>query len=496
MTLKSQILNKTIPEIQNLVNMREISYSDLLNEVISTLELYESKVNAFITLDLEKARQKLKEAENNNMAETGLLKGIPISVKDTFTTKGVKTTVASKMLEDFVPDYDATAYKRLKDQDAILIGKTNMDEFAHGFTTEYSSFGPTHNPWNYNLVPGGSSGGSASSVAYRSSILSLASENYGSIIQPASFCGVVGMKPTYGRSSRFGIIAMASSLECPGIIGKCVEDVAIGISSIIGKDPLDNTSVFHEKEDFYNNLNKDIKGKKLAVIKTISSIIDSKIQNYVEKTLETFKNLGVTANYIDWYNSDDDMYIYDILYRAEVASNLARYDGLRYGYRPLGDFSSISKYFPKARDKFGKHVKRQILTDSITLSAKEGRNAYKEALKLRRYHKEYIDRVFNKYDAILTPTAAFVSLEIGKIDDQKWRDDNRELGKINGAIMCPTVLYGYPSITFPVAMTDGWLPIGMQLYAKQFNEQMLFNLAYSFQEETELKCLKPKFTNY
>lgn len=492
---KLKILNKSIPEIQNLIEKGKVIYPDIIDEIEFMINYCESKVNAFITIDLEKARLKAKEI-GGKTKNTNILTGIPISVKDTFTTNNVRTTAASKMLEDFVPDYDATAYKRLKNQGAILIGKTNMDEFAHGFTTEYSSFGPTHNPWNHSLVPGGSSGGSAASVASRTSVLSLASENYGSIIQPASLCGVVGMKPTYGRSSRFGIIAMASSLECPGIIGKCVEDVAIGTTYIIGKDPLDNTSVFFEKEDFYNNLTKEIKGKKIAVIKTISNIIDKKIQKHIEETRQIFNNLGVKFDYIDWYNPNDDIYIYDILYRAEVASNLARYDGLRYGYRPPGSFSSLDKYYPEARNKFGKHVKRQILTDPITLSAKEGKNVYKEALKLRRFHKEYIDQVFQQYDAILTPTAAFISLEIGKIDDQKWRDNNRKLGEINGAIMCPTVLYGYPSITFPVSITENRLPIGIQLYTKQFHEQVLFNLAFSFQEKTGLKCLVPKFDNF
>lgn len=493
-----EILNLTIPELKELLNSKDVSYSDIVEKIETQINKTEEKLNSYITLTLQAAKKSAKRLDRLDKVTSNqnYLFGIPISVKDTFTTRGVKTTVASKMLRNFVPKYDATAYRRLKANNTILIGKTNMDEFAHGFTTEYSAFGPTHNPWDLELVPGGSSGGSAASVASRTSLLSLASENFGSIVQPSALCGVVGMKPTYGRSSRYGIVAMASSMECPGIIGKCVEDVAMGISSIIGKDRLDATSVRHKQENFYKNLTQEIKGSKIAVVEPLYENVIKEIRSEIDQATSVFKGIGVEIEFIDWYELQLDQYIYDILYRSEVASNLARYDGIRYGFKPESHeymINSLHKYYLEARDKFGKHVKRQIVTDPISIS-NDG-DIYHEALRIRRKNKIFIDKIFENYDAILTPATTFISLKLGDSQDPKWREKNRNLGKLNAAMMCPTILYGYPSISFPSRVTSDNKPIGMHLYSDQFKEQNLLNLAFAYQEETGLKCLKPCYKN-
>jgi len=482
------ITDVPIPVIHKRLCEGSLSYSELIGIVSKSIELHEKSIRAFLTLTIEDARQEAERRDKKKLKPTTSLSGIPISVKDSLTTKDIRTTAASKILDSFIPPYDATSCARLKEQGTIIVGKTNMDEFAHGFTTEYSAFHETRNPWHTRMAPGGSSGGAAASVATRECLLALATENFGSIIQPASLCGVVGMKPTYGRSSRYGIIAMTSSLECPGIVGRCVEDVAIGIDAISGFDPLDATSVSKTKPSFYKNLSRDISGMKIALIKPIMEKIDNDIVKVIESTTDIFKQLGAEIEVRSWYDLTVDADIYDILYRAEVSSNLARYDGIRFGHS--GDRSKTLDFFYKtSRNVFGKHVKRQITTDPITLG--EGTdNIYTDALRQRRKNRDYIDRIFKEVDAIITPATAFTSLEIGQIHDQTWRENNRHLSQITSAMVCPTVLFGYPSISFPIGFINN-MPIGLNMYAKRFNEQALFNLGFSFQEESGLKCLKP-----
>ena len=488
---ENELLEKTIPELFILLRNRDILCSDLVRAVYQNIKLKEEKIGVYLTLRINEALEEAKKIDKEKIKIHSYLFGIPISIKDTFTTEGIKTTAGSKILTDFIPPYNATVVRRLKENKAIIVGKTNMDEFAHGFTTEYSAFKITHNPWDTTKVPGGSSGGSAASVACREAFLSLASENYGSIIQPSSLCGVVGMKPTYGRASRYGIIAMASSLECPGIIGRCVEDVAIGIGVIAGWDPKDATTVDYPLENYFKNLGKSVDGKKIAIIKPIIDQIDPQIATMLEKSLHVFKSLGVKIKYIDWYDLDLDAKIYDVLYRAEVASNLARYDGIRYGYRNLVRHNSLDDYYLSARDKFGKHVKRQIITDTITLTKREN-DVYRMALKLRRKNRNFIDSLFKIFDAIITPATTFIDLKIGKVEDKKWREQNRKYGRINAAMMCPTVLYGYLAISFPIGISDSKMPVGTNLFSFRFGEQTLLNLAYAFQEESGFKCLRPK----
>ncbi|MBU1200382.1 Asp-tRNA(Asn)/Glu-tRNA(Gln) amidotransferase subunit GatA [Patescibacteria group bacterium] len=484
------LLNKTIPQIQEMIAGGKLSYFELMGEIENNVKEKEDDIKAYLTLDLKKAKLKAKKLDG---VGTSLLNGIPMSVKDTFVTSGVKTTVASKMLADFVPEYDAVSYKRLIDSGALLVGKTNMDEFAHGFTTEYSAFQVTRNPWNLNNVPGGSSGGAAASIASRTALIALASENFGSIVQPAALCGVVGIKPTYGRASRYGIIAMASSLECPGIMARCVEDAAIGLEAIVGVDPLDATTLNVAKERFYDQLNLDVKGKKIAVIKPIMQAVSAEIVLAIEEMIRVYKKMGVEVREIDWYDLDIDSKIYDILYRSEVASNLARYDGIRYGYRTEKETKTLDELYQQNRDMFGKHVKRQIVTAPITIDKDNPRDSiYYQALKIRRKNRDYIDKLFLEYDAIVTPATTFGELAIGKTADEKWREENRNLARINGTAMCPTVLYGYPSISFPIGFLKPTAPVGVHVFSKRLNEQGILNLAYAYQEATGLKCLTPK----
>ncbi|MBI3384883.1 Asp-tRNA(Asn)/Glu-tRNA(Gln) amidotransferase subunit GatA [Candidatus Gottesmanbacteria bacterium] len=487
----NDLFRKTIPELQNLVKERKVSYEEILQENIKVISTQEEKVNAYITLTTKKAIEERKKLSPDGFNGHNYLYGIPLSVKDTFTTKGITTTAGSKMLEDFIPPYNATSYQRLIDEGAVMLGKTNMDEFAHGFTTEYSAFKITHNPWNLNNVPGGSSGGSAASIAAGEARLSLASENFGSIIQPSSICGIVGMKPTYGAASRYGIIAMASSLECPGIMGKCVEDVAIGIDAIIGLDPLDATTFSYSAKNFFPGLSTSLKGKKIAVIRPIMENLDKEMVKTIENALKTLVKAGAEVNDINWYDLGLDSKIYDVLYRSEVASNLARYDGIRYGYRSLAKEESLNDYYLSTRDKFGPHVKRQIITDPILLSS-DGDDVYRTVLKLRRRNQQYIDLLFKKYSAIISAASTFTDLKIGEVAKPEWREKNRRLGKINGAMMCPSVLYGYPAISFPIGFSKSNMPIGVNVFGFRCQEQELLNLAYSFQEESDLKCLRPE----
>jgi len=485
------LLDKPIFEIQKDISVGELSYSELFDEVSRQIDLKENRVRAYLTLSLDRARDDIKSVKDKP-EDPHSLYGIPLSVKDTFVTKGIRTTAASRILEDFVPEYDATSYKRLIDTGVVMMGKTNMDEFAHGFTSEYSAFQETRNPWNLNNVPGGSSGGAAASVASRTSLIALASENFGSIIQPAALCGVVGFKPTYGRASRYGIIAMVSSLESPGIIGRCVEDVAMGIEAIIGLDPKDQTTLDSPKERLFKNLDLNIKGKKIAVVKPILDLVDSEIASQITSMLNVFRKLGAEVEEVPWYNLDIDSKIYDILYRSEVASNLARYDGIRYGFRTDKEVTSLNELYEEDRDRFGEHVKRQIATSPLTIEKRNpAESIYYQALKLRRKNQEYIDSYFKKYDAIVIPATAFMELGIGKTADEAWRKENRNLGKINGAAMCPTVLYGYPAISFPIGFSKSGVPVGVNLFGKRLDEQGVLNLAYAYQEETGLKCLNP-----
>ena len=485
------VLQLSIPAIHQLIKQRKLSIVELCQETLQQINQHEDQVKAFITqIPAEQLLTAARDLDANlDPEQLNLLYGIPISVKDTFTTQGVRTTAASKILADFIPPYDATAYRRLKDQRSLLIGKTNMDEFAHGFTTEYSAFYPTKNPWNLKMIPGGSSGGSAASVAYRSSLLSLASENFGSIIQPAALCGVVGMKPTYGRASRFGIIAMASSLESPGIIGRCVEDVAIGISAISGHDSQDATSLALASIDLYANLATKPRQCRIAIIRPILEQLDHTVVSQFMKGIDLLRQFGCTIDEIDWYDLELDGQIYDILYRAEVASNLARYDGIRYGYRDQTDSSELHDYYIKSRSVFGKHVKRQILSDPVTLSQDEN-DLYHHALRLRRQNRDYIDALFEQYDVIATPATTFLKLEINQAADTKWREQNRHLAKINAAMICPTVLYGYPAITFPIQLHQG-IPVGVNMYSARLHEQTLLDTAYHYQEKSGLKWLSP-----
>ncbi|MFW5720276.1 MAG: amidase family protein [Candidatus Dojkabacteria bacterium] len=489
--MNHELLEKPIPELRKLLNAKKVSFQELMHIVSDRITYSETTINAYLTTRLDECIQEARDMDRGKYKKEkdSLLFGIPVSIKDSFTTKGIRTTAASKILENFVPEYNATAYARLQMAGSLVTGKVNMDEFAHGFTCEYSAFKKTANPWDTGTVPGGSSGGSAASVASREAFLSLASENFGSIIQPAALCGVVGMKPTYGRSSRFGIIAMASSMECPGIIGKCVEDVAIGIEEISGSDPLDATSVARPVENFYACLNKDLQGVKIAVIQPIVERVSQEISRAIEASCKELEKLGAIVEKINWYDLDIDGQMYDIFYRAEVSSNLARYDGIRFGNRPDRDFTSLEDYYLECRDAFGRHVKRQIITDPISLT--ENDEIYTQAQRIKHQNRDYIDRLFQKYSAIITPATTFTSLQLGQAEDTQWREENRHLAKINASMMSPTVLYGYPAVSFPIHVIAEKTPIGIHMFARRFDEQSLLNIAYAFQEATQLKCLQP-----
>lgn len=491
------IVNSSISDLTEAIYKKKVSCVALYEAVCDRIASHENTINAYITVVLDEALRRAQALDKHIAKSSDIslsrssnpLLGIPFSVKDVFATKGIKTTVASKMLKNYVPPFNATVYDRLVNAGGVTMGKTNMDEFAHGFTTEYSACNTTKNPWDIRMVPGGSSGGSAASVAARMALLSLASENFGSIAQPSALCGVFGMKPTYGISSRYGLIAMASSLECPGIIGRCVEDVAVGISVISGRDVKDATSIESNTRVILNTGVPDISSMQIGVVEEIVARVDTSVQDAIQDMLHTYSSLGATIIKLSWYDLETDGQIYDVLYRAEVASNLARYDGIRYGNRAESD-QSLDDYYVSSREAFGPHVKRQILTDPVTLCGEKG-DVYTSALRLRRIHREYIDKIFTSVDAVCMPATTFLSLELGKTADKRWRNEHRELGTTTSAMMCPTVLYGYPSITLPIAVVNKRYPVGGMLFAQRFREQTVLSLAYAFQEATGLKFLDP-----
>ena len=410
------ITELTVCELQEKLKNKELSVTEITKAYTNRIEEKEKDVQAFVTTLTEEANKKAQEVEAkiNNGEITGEFAGIPIGIKDNICTKGVKTTCSSKMLENFVSPYDATVMEKLNSENLINLGKLNMDEFAMGGSTEYSYFKKTRNPWNLNKVPGGSSGGSAAAVAARMVPWALGSDTGGSIRQPASFCGVVGLKPTYGLVSRYGLVAFASSLDQIGPITKDVRDCATLLNLIAGHDEKDTTSIEVEKKDYTKALKNDVKGLKIAVPKEFfGEGINAEVKATLEKAIETYKELGAEVEEISLDVAKYSLATYYIIACAEASSNLGRFDGIRYTYR-TPEFKNLRDLYKKSRSEgFGPEVKRRIILGTYVLSSGYYDAYYKKAQQVRTLVMNEFNKVFEKYDVILTPTSPTVAFDIG-----------------------------------------------------------------------------------
>jgi aspartyl-tRNA(Asn)/glutamyl-tRNA(Gln) amidotransferase subunit A len=471
----------TIHEAHEQLKSKKLSSVELTKTCLKRIKEVEPRLKALVSVTEELALKQAEKADQRiAQGDIEPLTGIPVVLKDVLCTKGVKTTCSSKMLENFVPPYDATVVEKLNDCGAVTLGKANMDEFAMGSSTEHSAFFPTHNPWDLDRVPGGSSGGSAVAVAADEGIFAIGSDTGGSIRQPAGFCSVVGMKPTYGRVSRYGLVAFASSLDQIGPLAKDVTDCAIVMNAIAGFDNRDSTSVPQPTPDYTKCLDGDLKGLKLGVPK---EYFVKGMQPEVEKALkEAIAKLEELGAKVDWNVSLPStpyaLSVYYIIAPSEASANLARYDGVKYGFS-FTDTNSMWEVMEKTRQYgFGEEVKRRIMLGTYALSAGYYDAYYLKAQKVRTLIRREFDQAFEKYDALVTPTSPTVPFKIGeKLDDpvQMYLSDVCTL---------PINIAGVPGISIPAGFGNG-LPIGMQIIGKPFGEETILKVAYAYEQATE-----------
>ncbi|KIQ93757.1 Glutamyl-tRNA(Gln) amidotransferase subunit A [Anoxybacillus thermarum] len=476
-----------VSELHNLLHKKEISVSDLVDESFKRIHEVEEKVQAFLTLNEEQARAKAKELDEKLATEKefGLLFGMPIGIKDNIVTKGLRTTCASKILYNFDPIYDATVVERLHQADAVTIGKLNMDEFAMGSSTENSGFQLTRNPWDLERVPGGSSGGSAAAVAAGEVPFALGSDTGGSIRQPAAFCGVVGLKPTYGRVSRYGLVAFASSLDQIGPITRNVEDNAYLLQVIAGLDPMDSTSANVDVPDYVSALTGDIKGLKIAVPKEyLGEGVSEEVRQSVLQALKVLESLGATWEEVSLPHSKYALATYYLLASSEASANLARFDGVRYGYRTDNAKNLMEMYKQTRSEGFGNEVKRRIMLGTFALSSGYYDAYYKKAQKVRTLIKQDFENVFEKYDVIIGPTTPTPAFKIG----EKTSDPLTMYA--NDILTIPVNLAGVPGISIPCGFVNG-LPVGLQIIGKHFDESTIYRVAHAFEQATDYHKQKP-----
>lgn len=484
----------SIVQLHSLIINGEKSCLEITREILARIDKLESKINAFITITPKDAIRKAKEVDRKvtRGENIHLLAGIPVAIKDSFLTKGIKTTVASRVLENYIGQYDATVVEKLKKNDAVIVGKTNLDEFSLGFTTETSVFGPTSNPWDITRTPGGSSGGSAAAVASGESIYSIGSEHYDSIRQPAAWCGVVGFKPTYGLVSRYGIVAMASSLECPGPITKTVEDAAIVLDVLSGFDIRDANSLKVNINNYFKNLKPLAKNIKIGIAKEyFSSGVEKDVLKVVQEAIKTLKKLGSELVEISLPSLRETSTIFEVLYRAEVASNLARYDGVRYG-GSIDKVKSWQDLYLQTRKNFGPLLKQQMLTDLRALSGGEFESIYDDALKLRRLVINEFSQIFKNVDLIVSPMSPCIAFKKGfyrkgKYYGNKQTDSFRPVVDIIAQL---PALCGFPGISIPCGFSKN-LPVGLQIYGPLFSEQLILNTAYAYERATSWNKMMP-----
>lgn len=485
MTLNQLTAHKAI----NLIKKKKATAYEIMQDIFNQIDKVDNLIKAFLVVEREEALKKAKEIDKKvkNGEKIPPLAGVAVAVKDIIATQGTETTCGSKILKGFIPPYDATVINRLKDAGAIIIGKTNMDEFAMGSSTENSAFGPTHNPWDLERVPGGSSGGSAAAVAADETFVALGTDTGGSVRQPASLCGMVGLKPTYGRVSRYGLIAYASSLDQIGPITKDVTDCALIMKVISGHDKMDSTSVNLGVPDYLKSCQAGIKGLKIGVPKEyFIEGIDREVKGALDKALKIFEKLGARIEEVSLPHTEYSLPTYYLIATAEASSNLARYDGVQYGYR-TEDYEDLSSMYQKTRSEgFGSEVKRRIMLGTYALSSGYYDAYYLKAQKVRTLIKEDFDKAFSKYDILITPTSPTPAFKLNeKVSDPLTM-------YLSDIYTIPINLAGIPAISLNCGYSKNNLPIGLQIIGKHFSEETILRAAFNFEQNCEVEKKKPE----
>ncbi|CAM3962216.1 Asp-tRNA(Asn)/Glu-tRNA(Gln) amidotransferase subunit GatA [Catellicoccus marimammalium] len=479
------VLNSSLLQLHEMLVNKEITSEQLVKAYIERIEATDETMRSFLTLNKEQALEQARKIDEEGIKEEEYLKGIPVGIKDNIVTKDLRTTAASKMLENFVPVYDATVMEKLYQAGMIPVGKLNMDEFAMGASTETSHFQQTVNAWDHTKVPGGSSGGSATAVAARQIPCALGSDTGGSVRQPSSFNGVVGMKPTYGRVSRYGLIAFASSLDQIGTITKTVEDNALLLNAICGPDEKDYTSARVEVPDFTAKIGQNIAGMKIGVPKEfMSDAVSTEVKEKVQEAMKQFEALGATVEEVSLPYAPYGISVYYVQACAEAASNLSRFDGIRYGYR-VENVENLEDVYVKSRSEgFGDEVKRRIMIGTYSLSAGNFDAHYKKASQVRTLICEDFAKVLKEYDVILAPTSPTPAFTIGEVQDPvaMYTSD---------LLTIPVNLAGLPSMSIPCGFVDG-LPVGMQIIGRPFDEATIYQVASAFEKATDFHLEKPE----
>jgi len=459
-----KILGKSIKEIRNLVDKKEISVNEVFDYFIKRIDKYNPELNVYLT-----------KIENKEESNTGKLFGIPLAIKDNFCMKRIRTTASSKVLSDFIPTYESTVTSRLKKAGALFLGKTNMDAWAHGSSTETSDYGPTKNPWDKTRSPGGSSGGSAVAVSAYLTPAAIGSETAGSIKQPAAWSGVVGLKPTYGRVSRYGVVAMESTLDCPGPLTLTVEDAALILEVIAGHDPYDATTSPIKGENYLDILNKSEK-MTIGISDDYFEGVDDEVKEKTLNAIKILEKLGHKTKKIKLIPPKYAISVYTIIQRAGVSSNLGRYDGIRYG---------------NDRGKFGEEAKRRIMLGAYTLSAGYYDAYYKKAQKVRTLIIEDFKKAFKEVDVIVAPTTPITALKLGEFEKYPF------FGEVMDQLNEPGAIAGVPGISVPVGLDKKCLPIGMQILGNYFEEGKILDIANQFEKETDFfGIIKKGMKNY
>lgn len=480
------LLNHSIKELEDKLHNQEITAEDLVNASIDRIKEVDDEIQAFLALDEEQAKERAKQLDSEE--KKGKLSGLPFGVKDNIVTKDLRTTAGSQLLKNFDhPLYDATVIEKLEKAQAINVGKLNLDEFAMGGTNENSSFAQTRNPWNSDHVPGGSSGGSAAAVATGEVQFSLGTDSGGSIRQPASYCGIVGMKPTYGRVSRFGLIAFAPSLDQIGPMTRTVEDNARVLEVIAGQDMRDATSSPTEVPEYTEALTGDVKGLKIGVPKEyLGEGVDQEVKDAVKKALEVYEKLGATWEEVSLPHSEYAQAAYYLVSSAEASSSLARYDGVRFGVRSENAKDMEDMYKLSRSEGFGEEVKRRVMLGTYALSAGNYEDYFVKAQKVRTLIKQDFEKVFEDYDVIIGPTTATAALKFGE-----EVNDPRAM-KMSDTLITPVNLAGVPAISIPCGFSKEGLPLGLQIIGKYFDEETVYRAAHAYEQATDHHTKRPQ----
>jgi aspartyl-tRNA(Asn)/glutamyl-tRNA(Gln) amidotransferase subunit A len=470
----------TIQQALEAMDRGEVSSADLTEAYLGRIERLDSAVGAYLTVTADRARADAQRADAQRKAGDGRpLLGVPIALKDIFCTNGIETTCASRILKGFVPPYDATVVTRLTEAGAVVLGKTNMDEFAMGSSTENSAFQPTHNPWDLTRVPGGSSGGSAAAVSGGLALASLGTDTGGSIRQPAALCGVVGMKPTYGRVSRFGVIAFASSLDQVGPFARTVEDCSLMLSTIAGWDRNDSTSLPDPVPDYRAGFTEDLRGLRIGVPdEYFVAGMEPGVESAVRAAIDTLVELGAEVGPVTMPHTRYALASYYLLAPAEASANLARYDSVKYGYRAPGVGSVVESYVQSRGEGFGPEVKRRIMLGTFALSAGYHDAYYLKAQKIRTLIKSDFDRAFESFDALVAPTSPTVAFGIGA------KTSDPLAMYLSDVCTLPVNLAGLPGLSMPCGLSDG-LPVGLQIIGPALGEAMVLRVANAYEKASD-----------